>query len=194
MSEYKTQNTETKLKDPNAPKWPKTSYMMFCQEKRVEYLNLKLPEFSKLMGAEWKKLSSEEKAPYILKSVDDKKRYNEEMKGYKAPSQEELKNKRRRSSNENFPKRPLSSYMYFCRDKRREVEKANPEFEFKQVNSELGRLWREQFNTQEQRMYWIELAEKDKSRYQEEKKKSKEQVFRDEEISIKEDLIVDSEL
>ena len=65
MSEIKTQTTQTKLKDSNRPKWPKTSYMIFCKEKRVEHPNMKIPEFSKLMGAEWKKLSNEEKLPSV---------------------------------------------------------------------------------------------------------------------------------
>lgn len=203
MSEYKTQTTriiKTKVKDPNAPKWPKSSYMIFCKEKRVEHPNMKIPEFSKLMSVEWKKLTEQEKLPFKYKSVNDRTRYADEMKEYRAPSQEELvkrkkSSKEEKSKQENLPKRPLSSYMYFCKDKRKEVEGANPGFEFKQVNSELGRMWREVFNTQEQRIGWIELAEKDKKRYQEEKKSNVRQEDRqeapEEELSIQEDLLVD---
>ena len=200
MSEYKTQTTRIMLKDSNRPKWPKTPYMIFCKEKRVEHPNMKIPEFSKLMGAEWKKLSDQEKAPFIYKSVNERDRYAAEMKEYRAPSQEELVKRKKSSKEENLPKRPVSSYMYFCKDKRKEVEAANPEFEFKQVNSELGRMWREVFNTQEQRVVWIELAENDRKRYQEEKKSKLVQEVRQEvpqevpqgeELSIKEDLLVD---
>ena len=201
MSEIKTQTTQTKLKDSNRPKWPKTSYMIFCKEKRVEHPNMKIPEFSKLMGAEWKKLSNEEKLPFVYKSVDDRTRYAAEMKEYRPPSQEELVNRRtiskensRKISKENLPKRPLSSYMYFCKEKRKEVEAANPGFEFKQVNSELGRMWREVFNTEQQRIVWIDLAEKDRKRYQEEKsckENRQENRQEEEELSIKEDLLVD---
>jgi upstream-binding transcription factor len=183
------------LKDSNRPKWPKTPYMIFCKEKRVEHPNMKIPEFSKLMGAEWKKLSDQEKVPFIYKSVNERDRYAVEMKEYRAPSQEELVKRKKSSKEENLPKRPVSSYMYFCKDKRKEVEVANPGFEFKQVNSELGRMWREVFYTQEQRVVWIDLAEYDRKRYQEEMKSKLVQEVRQEvpqeELSIKEDLLVD---
>ena len=61
-----------KLKDPNAPKKPLTSYMFFCKEKRTEFkaLNpdMKLPELSKVMGAEWRHLSDKKKSKYISKA------------------------------------------------------------------------------------------------------------------------------
>lgn len=57
------------LRDPSKPKKPKSSYMYFADEVRGKLKeanpDAKMPEMSKLIGAEWKKLSTEEKEKYV---------------------------------------------------------------------------------------------------------------------------------
>ena len=67
------------------------------------------------------------------------------------------------------PKRPLSSYMVFVRDNRIRVMK---EFHFEsrdlgQIGKKLGELWNKM--TDKEKTPYIELANKDKVRYEKEK-------------------------
>jgi hypothetical protein len=183
------------VKDPNAPKKALTSYMFFCKEKRVEIKasnpGLKLPQISKLLGAAWKALSEQEKKVYVDTALADKLRYSNEMSGYNRPSESELleekKSVRKRTiSNVSGVKRPVSSYMFFSKDKTREIKDVHPEFTFKEINSELGRMWREVFNTSECREKWVKLAEADKIRYYREKTE-----FLNSDLQISDDLVVD---
>jgi HMG (high mobility group) box len=183
-----------KLRDPKAPKRPLTSYLFFCKDKRAEFKGLnpdmKVTELSKILGSEWRRLSEKEKSYYVSKAEKDKKRYDIEMKDYERPSDEELLEEkvRRRKSSSDSVKKPISAYMFFSKDKRHEIQESNPEMSMKEVNSELGRLWREEFNTEAQREKWISLAEEDKERYACEKLASKRDQSDD--LGIREDLVV----
>ena len=74
------------------PTRPSSSFFQFTGDKRKEYLE-KVPneltpqkkntEVSKLLGAAWKKLSDEEKQPYIALALVDKERYAKEMVSYR---------------------------------------------------------------------------------------------------------------
>jgi len=78
------------------------------------------------------------------------------------------------------PKRPISAYIYFCKEKRPEVKEANPDMKATDVTKELGLMWKEIKDTEEANQY-IELAKADKERYisesgGEEKKEKKTRV------------------
>ncbi|XVF60467.1 hypothetical protein PTKIN_Ptkin08bG0049300 [Pterospermum kingtungense] len=75
-----------KKKDPNAPKRAMSGFMFFSQ---VERENLKksnpgasFTEVSRIIGEKWKRLSKEEREPYEAKAKVDKKRYDDEKRGY----------------------------------------------------------------------------------------------------------------
>jgi len=76
-------------KDPNAPKKATTAYQYFQSEIRPKfkekYEGISFGEMSQKISAEWKRLSDEEKKPYAEKHLEDKKRYEKEMKNYTAP-------------------------------------------------------------------------------------------------------------
>jgi len=171
---------QTPLKDPNEPKRALTSYMLFCKDTRAELkaLNpdMKFAELSKLMGSEWKSLSLTEKHKYAMKAVVARTKYSDEMKEYIRPSNQELveeKQTRKRSiGTSKGVKRPVSSYMFFSKDKSQEIKNANPQMTLKELHSELGRLWREVFNTEQVREKWMKLAEADRTRYYREKTKA----------------------
>ncbi|CAI9109632.1 OLC1v1009491C1 [Oldenlandia corymbosa var. corymbosa] len=78
-----------KKKDPNAPKRALTSFMYFSQSERenVKKSNpgIIFTEVGKVLGEKWNKMSAEEKAPYEAKARADKKRYTDEISGYKNP-------------------------------------------------------------------------------------------------------------
>ena len=80
-------------KDPNAPKRPLSSYMIFAGETRKSVLEetpgMSIGEVGKALGAKWKAFSAEEKLPFEEKAKEAKAKYEEAMKEYKAKQAEE---------------------------------------------------------------------------------------------------------
>lgn len=92
-------------KDPNAPKRPLSSYMVFCQEQRDtvkrENENMGAKDILKELGARWGLLSDEEKQPYKAKFEKNKKIYASQKEKYDA----EKANESSASEEEDEPKR-----------------------------------------------------------------------------------------
>ncbi|KAK2966932.1 hypothetical protein RJ640_002117 [Escallonia rubra] len=78
-----------KKKDPNAPKRAMTGFFFFSQSERenVKKSNpdIKFTEVGKVLGERWNKMSAEEKEPFEAKARADKKRYQDQISGYKNP-------------------------------------------------------------------------------------------------------------
>lgn len=78
------------MKDPAKPKRPKSSYLYFCDKARPKIMNkmsksgnkINLGDIAKQLGKKWKKLSEEEKLPYVELSKKDKIRFEVEMEKY----------------------------------------------------------------------------------------------------------------
>ena len=64
------------------------------------------------------------------------------------------------------PKKPKSSYMFFCMEKRADVAKKNPTFKLGQISKEIGEMWSK--TTEKGKAKFEKLAEADKKRYQDE--------------------------
>jgi hypothetical protein len=83
----KTNNTK-KVKDPNAPKRPVTSFMLFNKHKLDEFKKknpgqkISVTLISKQSGQEWKNLKDDEKDKYIKIANKEKKRYEKELALY----------------------------------------------------------------------------------------------------------------
>ncbi|WVZ15664.1 hypothetical protein V8G54_013230 [Vigna mungo] len=80
---------QKKKKDPNAPKRAMSGFMFFS---KLERENLKktnpgisFTDVGRVLGEKWKKMSADEKEPYEAKAREDKKRYKDEISGYKNP-------------------------------------------------------------------------------------------------------------
>ena len=167
-----------KIKDENAPKRPKNSYMFYCEKMRQtlkeENPDMNMIEITKLIGVEWKKLSDEQKNEFQDKASTDKKRYEEQNKSYIRPSDDELvekkasKKRTAKKKKADGPKKPMSAYIYFCMEKRNEIKDESPDMSAVEITRELGRLWREDYSEEESRKKWISIAEKDKQRYKDE--------------------------
>lgn len=183
-----TRSREKKLKDPEAPKRPKSSYLFFCDDKRSEIKKanpeLKATEISTKLGEMWQALTDKKKAKYVAKAETAKGEYKEAMTHYERPSDEDLAkldvNQRRRGSkgegktkkkkDPNAPKRPMTAFLYFSQEKRAEVKEANPEMKGTEFSVELGRMWKEDYADEGSRKKWVNAAAKDKARYDEEMK------------------------
>ncbi|KDP32596.1 hypothetical protein JCGZ_13146 [Jatropha curcas] len=76
-----------KRKDPNAPKKAMSGFMFFSQMERENvkksHPGIAFGGVGKVLGDRWKQLSAEEKEPYEAKARADRKRYEEEVSGYK---------------------------------------------------------------------------------------------------------------
>jgi len=144
--------------DPNAPKRPRSAYILFCKDEREkvkeEFPGLSQPEIMSKMGARWKTVTPKRKKKYEKMSQKDKERYGEEKKAYAKPK---------------GPKRPLSAYLLFCQEFRQQIKDENPDMKFTEVGKELGRMWREDYGDKKKRKKWMDLSSKEKERYKEEK-------------------------
>ncbi len=163
-------------KDPEAPKGAKNAFILFCSDNRDEVKeenpSLTYTEITKKLGEMWKSIDEELKSEYQEKAKDDKERYNRELEdyepkeGYYNPKEKISKKKLK----EIKPKRARSAYIFFCNDKRQEVSKRVNNN--KEVLQELGRMWKNLSDKKKQK--YNEMAEEDKTRYEEEMKEYNE--------------------
>merc|ERR1719441_25470 len=88
--ECKKRNPTSFPGDPNAPKRPKSGFMIFCDEKRpsviAELNGQPVSETAKKLGAMWKSISSSEQAKYNKKGEAAKAKREELMKKYEKSS------------------------------------------------------------------------------------------------------------
>lgn len=76
-------------KDLNAPRRPLSSYMLFSKHRmpslRGDPSNQgkKITELTKIVGAEWKAMTAEEKLPFESEAKENKENFNREMNEYK---------------------------------------------------------------------------------------------------------------
>ena len=76
-----------KEKDPNAPKRPLSTYMIFSAEMRAkvkeENPDFSITDVAKELGVRWKSIADDEKVKYEELAKKDKERYEKEMEEYK---------------------------------------------------------------------------------------------------------------
>jgi hypothetical protein len=177
---------EKKLKDPNAPKRPLSSYFFFSNERRektkkallAEKPEAKVTDVAKALGAAWKDLSPKKKEKYEAMAKEAKEKYTEQMKDYERPSDEELAdldcNKKRqrgksttgkaKNKDPNRPKKQ-SGYILFCSEKRPEVKDKHPEMKSTEVTTEIARMWKEL--SEKKKAKYLKMAEESKAKYDE---------------------------
>ena len=170
--------TKRKKKDPEKPKRGCSSYIFFCKDMRAkikeQFPDMTAKDITSELGKRWKDLSDEDKEQYIDDAATDKARYMEEMKEY-TPSAEWVASdsdggKKSKKKRKPGPKRALSAYIFFCQEMREKVKEENDEMSAKDITSELGRMWREEYKDDEKKSKkFTKMAKKDKDRYEEEK-------------------------
>lgn len=194
-----------KIKDPNAPKGALSAYILFCNDNRAKVVEsapqgTKATEITKMLGQQWKALTSSNKAKdkqkveeYNQRAAKDRQRFNDEMAQYVRPSDEELlaakeeekaakkaaKEKAKGSSDKklktkrdpNKPAAPRTAWLYFC-DENREAFKAKmEEASGKEIQAALSMAWAEIKEAKGQEFEKYEKkAVADKKRYEQEMK------------------------
>jgi len=126
-------SSSKKIKDPLKPKGKKSAYIIFCTKKREEAKKLlnpdaKATEVTSKLGQMWNELKNSKKIAdkkmlqlCEQEAADDKARYDEDMKDYVPPSDDELVDKgkgSKKKSDPNKPKGKKSGYIFFCSDNR----------------------------------------------------------------------------
>jgi predicted RNA-binding protein YlxR (DUF448 family) len=184
-------NSNKKLKDPKKPKRGKSAYICFCTKNREAAKKAlgdgaKATEVTSHLGEMWRALKESKKASdkkalaaLELEAAEDKARYNEEIKDYIAPSDDELLaskkgSKKKSDKDPNAPKRNMTAYLYFCRDKRPEAkEELGDDAKATEVTSLLGKMWKdlkEDDDRSDELEKYNKLAADDKTRYENESK------------------------
>ena len=169
-----------KLKDPHAPKKPKSAYIYFSIKNRTQVKEetgaTSIGEISKELGSRWRSMDEAQKAEYIEMQKEDKERYDNEIQSYEKPSIEELKElakkpkpKRKavsRKTSETGIKKPRTAYIFFCIENRERIKEENPELKSTEIMKQLGAEWK-QLDDEHKEKY-IEMATNDKERYNQE--------------------------
>ena len=149
-----------KLKDPNAPKRPLTAYMFFCEANRKKmqekYPDKKVTEIAVLLADAWKKVK--DKKPYEKSAAEAKASYLEKMRTFVPTQGYEKSFKKVRDPN--APKRPLSGYMIFCMEKRKEG--FSDDVKGKDIMAKLGSMWKELPESEKTKYVNKSKEEKDK--------------------------------
>jgi structure-specific recognition protein 1 len=81
--------------------------------------------------------------------------------------------KERKKKPEGSPVGMRSSYIFFCKEKREEVKKENPDMDSKGIIRKLGEMWQELKEDEEEYARFQEMAAEDKERYTAEMKEFK---------------------
>lgn len=125
-------------KDANAPKKPKTSYVVFMEQHRAKIKesdpSMVTQDVMKKIGELWSRASTEEKEACEKIAQDDRERYKKEMASYvpiSAPLQ----------STQGFteqPKKPMSAYLLFSKDYRKTLDS----IPFSEATKLTGQAWR----------------------------------------------------
>ena len=180
---FKKSKKTNKNKDPTKPKKGKSAYIFFCQDKRSkvkeDHPEMSPREITSELGRLWSEIKDNKRmiSKYTKMSKVDKGRYDEAMKEYTPLSDEEIgalkKPRKKRTSSKKDPSKPKrgkSAYLFFCADERPRVKEDHPEMSPKEITTELGRRWQEIKNDEEAISEYVELAQDDKERYEEEMK------------------------
>ena len=153
-----SKNSTKRVKDPDAPKRGKSSYIFFCVENREKVKNtnpdLSAKDIIKELGRIWRDTSDEKKEKYVKMSSNDKNRYTKEISTY-VPSGDFKEN--------NKTKKGHTSYMFFCKEQRLILKENKPFLTAKEITSELGNQWKNL--SDDQKLPYMKLASHDKNKH-----------------------------
>lgn len=138
-----------KKKDPNAPKKPRTGYIIFCSEQRdtmkTQNPDMNTKELTSALANRWQSLSDLEKKKYTTKAEKDKDRYASEMETYTPPEglEQPVSKAEKKAKKNGGVKNALTAYMWFCKAQRDAVKHDHPDMGNKEIVGELARRWNE---------------------------------------------------
>jgi HMG (high mobility group) box len=131
-------------KAPQAPKRGKSNYICFMMAKRPEIKetlgnNATAAEIVKTAAHMWRSLTAEERAHWDNVAEQDKQRYMVEKAAYTGPWHVSSKRSKKDPS---APKKPMTAFLQFSQERRRQVQEANPSKKNAEVSKLLGEMWK----------------------------------------------------
>ncbi|XP_056385928.1 transcription factor A, mitochondrial isoform X2 [Hyla sarda] len=174
------------------PKRPLTSYLRFVVQHRPsmtkQYPEAKLTEISKILALEWRGLSESARKPYIEAANEERLKYKDDVRKYKeklSPLELELlkdKRKRRLVKRKHIrhrreltmlgkPKGSRNAYNIYMSEHFHEAKGPSLSGKMKSLHEDWNRL------PHSQKQMYIQLAQDDKIRYENEMKAWEEQMI-----------------
>ncbi len=166
----KKQRRPRRRKDPNKPRGALTPYMCYSKEVRPSIMqqhpNASVTEVAKLIGAQWRQLTDDQKRPYTEMARKDRERYKEAMQHYTpTPGYEDTGRRRRKKKDPNAPKKPKSAYFIYAETRRADLRQQFPDDRVSDTAKRTGEEWRN-MNDEDKRPF-REQAEVLKKQYDE---------------------------
>ena len=90
------------------------------------------------------------------------------------------------------PKASCSAFVFFAKDKRKEVTEQKKDVDFEEISSILGEMWKNL--PEEEKEYYMELSYYDKCRYKEEKRMYTQQFYKRLSKALQDGIIQPSQL
>eukprot|EP00543_Licmophora_paradoxa_P003446 CAMPEP_0202448528 /NCGR_PEP_ID=MMETSP1360-20130828/7347_1 /ASSEMBLY_ACC=CAM_ASM_000848 /TAXON_ID=515479 /ORGANISM="Licmophora paradoxa, Strain CCMP2313" /LENGTH=338 /DNA_ID=CAMNT_0049066155 /DNA_START=576 /DNA_END=1592 /DNA_ORIENTATION=+ len=161
----KKRDAASMRKAPQAPKRFKSSYICFFMAKQPlikEELGDKanVTEVSKRSAEMWRNLSTEDRAYWDDVAEKDKQRYMAEKATYAGPWQVPWKRARKDPS---APKRPMSAFLYFSQERRKQIKNENPSMKNTEISRILGDIWRNA--SEEEKRPHVEREKSEREKY-----------------------------
>jgi len=158
-------------KDPNKPKRNMSAFFLYSNANRArikeENPGIAFGSVAKLLSAEFKQITPDEREKWDKLALEDKERYQREMEDYEPPSDDEVEvTKKKRKKDPNAPKRNMSAYFLFSQVIRPTIREESPSATF----GEIAKLISARFKglDTDERGKFDKLAVEDKERYQRE--------------------------
>merc|ERR1719469_1171821 len=166
-------------KDVNAPKRNVSAYLLYQNAMRnafkQENPGMTFGQLAKYTSCMYKNLTPEEKATWVTRAEEDKKRYDEQLTQYVPPpghdargnvigDQAPKRRTKRGPKDPNAPKRASGAYVFFTNEMRPIVMEQHPGIKFVDMGRILGERWRA-LTPEEKTKYEAQSGE-DKMRFQ----------------------------
>jgi len=143
--------------DANAPKKPLSAYFQWANDNRAKVSkkskDLSVTELTKKLGEMWKNLPTDKKTKYEEKAKKEQATYKSLMACYKLTSDHQQFEKSLREyqimmtlkpfrKDENAPKRALTAYMVFQKEKRPSIVEKNPDAKVTDIMGLCAAAWK----------------------------------------------------
>lgn len=159
---------ETKIKRPCS------AYFQFMNDRRAGFKeknpDMTMCQITKGLTEVWKSLSEDERKKYDQLAAADKLRYEKEVAEQGGTGSKKSKASKSTDASEGKgapPKRGLSSYLFFCNDKRKELKESNPEMSMTEQTKAMSEAWKKLDEAGKQK--YEKMSAKDKERYERQK-------------------------
>ena len=185
-------SSKKKKKDKNAPKKNVSTWILFSKAERLkvkkDFPDMPPKEVMSELAKRWKVAKEDDDImeEFKILAEEDKKRYEEEKKNYVPPENEDDddnkddkkkkgKKGKKKLNKVNGPKKPKSSWLFFCEEERKNLKDEKDPPKGKDVLTELGVRWKALKEKGGKKYNKFEtMAKNDKERYNEDMKKFNE--------------------